>query len=528
MEGNELGRISSPKHRRMQLLRIFSQSAFFSLFLYLLLGTHSSGNDSISAVERFFHFDPFLGLVTFIASRAFFAVFLFSLITIAITAIFGRYVCGWVCPLGSLLHFFSYLLGKMERKKPKPENDRSLAWKYFILLFTLVASVFSLDIAGFLDPLSLLYRSFATAVLPAASLGLGAGAGFLQKSGLSNAGGRASLFFQDLVINTTFRQGLLIGLIFLGIILLNRVRPRFWCRYLCPAGALFGLLARWNLVKLKIDENKCNDCRLCSLRCPAQASPYPNERWNRAECFYCYSCASGCPHGAIAYPLSLPSARPFVTDLSRREIIFTSTLGLLTVPLIRVSDSERPSEKLIRPPGALPEPQFLAKCIKCGECIKVCPTNGLQLASGEGGFLGLWTPILIPRIGYCEYYCSLCTQVCPTGAIQELSVKEKLETRIGSAWIKKHRCLPYALGEPCRICEQKCPTSPKAILMVPSEFSAPQGKFSVQVPIVDPDLCIGCGVCETKCPVTDEPAIYCTSYGESRSERILAFPEYDK
>jgi len=106
-----------------------------------------------------------------------------------------------------------------------------------------------------------------------------------------------------------------------------------------------------------------------------------------------------------------------------------------------------------------------------------------------------------------------------------MTIEEKLQTRIGLAWIKKHRCLPYALGEPCRVREQRCPTSPKAIRMVESKFSSPDGTtYALKAPVVDPELCNGCGVCETKCPVVDEPAIYCTSFGESRSEKELSIP----
>ena len=61
--------------------------------------------------------------------------------------------------------------------------------------------------------------------------------------------------------------------------------------------------------------------------------------------------------------------------LSRRELILTSALGIVAAPVLSVSASERPSEKLIRPPGALAEDKFLSKCIRCGECLKVCPTN---------------------------------------------------------------------------------------------------------------------------------------------------------
>jgi len=196
-------------------------------------------------------------------------------------------------------------------------------------------------------------------------------------------------------------------------------------------------------------------------------------------------------------------------------------MGLLAVPFFRLSPStKRASPKLIRPPGALPEEQFLQKCVKCSECMKACPTNGLQPALTEAGPEGIWTPILVPEIGYCEYYCSLCSQVCPTGAIQELAIEEKTKVVIGLAWVDKNRCIPYDLGTPCIVCEEHCPTSPKAIKLVKTEVKLPDGTIMTPLaPVIDTDLCIGCGICENKCPVVDKPAIYVTSVGESRSER---------
>jgi len=207
-------------------------------------------------------------------------------------------------------------------------------------------------------------------------------------------------------------------------------------------------------------------------------------------------------------------------DLSRRKLIFTTLLGIAAIPFFRLSPStRRASPKLIRPPGALPEKKFLQKCVKCGECMKACPTNGLQPALAEAGPEGIWTPILVPKIGYCEYYCSLCSQVCPTGAIQELTVEEKTKIKIGLAWVNKNTCIPYNLGTPCIVCEEHCPTSPKAIKLVKTEVKLPDGTIKTPVaPVINTDLCIGCGICETKCPVVDEPAIYVTSVGESRSE----------
>ncbi len=517
----------STAHRLLQLLRISSQAIFFCLFLYLLLGTHFSGKDYIGPVESYFYFDPLLSLTTFFASRQLLTVSLWALITIVVTFLFGRYVCGWACPFGAVLQFFSYLFTKLKWHTPKIAPNRLLQLKYAVLVVVLVASVFALDLAGFLDPLSFLYRSFITVVLPGSALAADAALSALPDVGLGSVGEKVGETLQNLTINRTFDQGLIIGLIFLAVVLLNMYRERFWCRYLCPAGAMLAFLSRWNLVKVKVDSEKCTQCKVCALHCQTQAAPFPNQEWQPSECVYCYSCAAKCPTKAIFFPLRASPAETKAIDFPRRKWIFSTVFGLSLIPLFRISASaKRPSEKLIRPPGSLPEQRFLAACVRCGECMKVCPTNALQPASDQAGPEGLWTPVLVPRIGYCEYYCSLCTQVCPTGAIKELKIKEKTQVKIGSAWIDKNRCIPYVLGRSCTVCEEKCPTSPKAVKLIETEIAMPDGTWAPQeVPIVDLDLCIGCGICETKCPVYDSPAIYCTSLGESRSPQNNDFAD---
>ncbi len=511
----------SKKYRIIQIIRILIQFFFFLLFFYLLLGTRFPGEDYIGNVEVFFHFDPLLALTTFIASRAVFVAFALAAITIIVTFFMGRIACGWVCPLGSLHQFFSFIFKKSKLLHPKKVQDNLTALKYYLLVFILISAIFTLDLVGLFDPLSLLYRSFTVGIIPAISLSIYSLMDFLYQVNLSSLGDSLVQFFENLDFNATFLQGFFIAMIFIGIVLLNILRERFWCRYLCPLGAFLGLVSRWNVFKLKINPEKCIECGLCTIHCQTQANPFPNEEWKSSECVYCYTCSAICPTSAIGFPLKPAPERIETVNLSRRKLIFSSLLGIFVVPFFRISPSrKRASEKLIRPPGALSEERFLQKCIKCGECMKVCPTNALQPALTEAGPEGIWTPMLVPKIGYCEYYCSLCSQVCPTGAIKELTIEQKTQVKIGTAWVNKNRCIPWIFGDPCIVCEEHCPVSPKAIKLMKTEVTLPDGVVKTPLtPVIDIELCNGCGICENKCPVVDAPAIYVTSVGESRSEK---------
>jgi len=520
----------SKKYKLIQYLRIFSQSVFFFLFFYLLFQTRFPGGDFIGNVEIFFHFDPLLALTTLLASHTLFLSFILAAITIVVTVILGRVACGWVCPMGTLQQFFSFIFKRTKLLRPKKPKDNHTVWKYYILLFILTGSLFGLNTVGLLDPFSLLYRSFVTGIMPAANYVFSSVIPLVYSANLSSLGDGLVQFFETMDVNSIFTQGFFLGMIFVGIILLNMVRERFWCRYLCPLGAFLGLLSRWNILKLKIDTEKCTECNLCNIQCETQANPFPEEKWKSSECDYCFTCSAICPTSAIGFHPGLDPERLESVDLSRRKVLLSSFLGLIAIPFFRISPQRsRASEKLIRPPGALPEEEFLQKCVKCGECMKVCPTNAIQPTHSEAGPEGLWTPMLDMKIGYCDYYCSLCGQVCPTGAIRELSIVAKNQIKIGTAWVDKNRCIPFTLGDPCIVCEEHCPISPKAIQMIEVETLLPDGTIKrPKAPFIDTETCTGCGICENKCPVVDQPAIYVTSVGESRSEKNQFFLDINK
>ena len=129
----------------------------------------------------------------------------------------------------------------------------------------------------------------------------------------------------------------------------------------------------------------------------------------------------------------------------------------------------------MRPPGALAEKEFLSRCIKCGQCMRICPTNVIHPSGLEGSLEGLWTPALNFRIGTsgCQFNCIACSHLCPTAAIRPISLDERLgrnsfadrgPIKIGTAFIDRGRCLPWAMERPCIVCQENCPVSPKAIV----------------------------------------------------------------
>jgi MauM/NapG family ferredoxin protein len=208
-------------------------------------------------------------------------------------------------------------------------------------------------------------------------------------------------------------------------------------------------------------------------------------------------------------------------DLGRRQVLTAGIVGIGGGLLFKgqpLSEGKTFNSGLIRPPGALAEDEFLERCVRCGECMKVCPTNVIQPTMLEAGLEGLWSPVLKTGMSYCEYKCMMCTQVCPTEAIRKMSsLEEKQKVKMGLAHVDRSRCLPWAYARPCIVCQEHCPLPDKAIYLVEVTVTkANGGKTIVKQPYVNAELCIGCGICENKCPVSDDAAIRVTSVGETR------------
>ncbi len=232
----------------------------------------------------------------------------------------------------------------------------------------------------------------------------------------------------------------------------------------------------------------------------------------------------------------------------RRGFLVASVLGVLAaVPrLRRAPEQSLDTPRPIRPPGSVPEKEFLALCIRCGECFKVCPGPVLHPAGLEYGFEALWTPVAHPEHAGCHQDCNFCTQVCPTGAIQSLELPVKRRVHMGLVRIDPATCLPLRkdrLRQDCDLCYAECRQAGyHAIEMqevrIELDPPPPEGVFSdveldamsrIRVPVVKADACVGCGICQYRCHTRNvlqehslqQSAIFVLAENE---HRFLSFP----
>jgi ferredoxin len=493
---------------RITRVRVISQVFWFGLFLFFVVVTDLRYLGGYP-VSLFLELDPLVGVATAITTSTVYKGLLFGLVLLIPTLLLGRFFCNWVCPYGTLHQFTYFLFGrKDEAFRIEANRFRNLQQlKYVILVLMIVAAFYGSLQIGLLDPICLFHRSMSTAILPALN----------------------EIVPDTFYVEQYYHTGAwLIGLVLLFFVGMNLVIPRFFCRAVCPLGALLGVLSKFSLWRIERDPHKCIDCDQCLRSCQGASDPHTLLR--KSECFVCMNCIDDCPTDAISFSfMPVPEHEVPNPPLPGRRALLASLVGVLGYAVARASGaSDKNFNKMvIRPPGSVEEDAFLERCIKCDQCIRVCPTNVLQPTLLEAGIEGVWTPILNMKMGWCELNCTLCGSVCPTGAIQRISIPEKTGTgafadqgpvRLGTAFYDHGRCLPWSMETPCVVCEEVCPTSPKAIYSREVTITRRDGtSTTLRRPYVDPELCIGCGICEHECPVKDYAAIRVTAIGETRS-----------
>ncbi len=488
-------------------MRIFIQALSFSIFVLLFVFANYRLPPWLPA-DLYFRLDPLLALTAVLAQKEVISRVLWSLLILGATLGIGRFFCGYVCPMGAALDFLDYSL---LRKKNRSGLKNEAMWrraKYFFLVLVLFAALAGLVLSPFLDPLALLTRFFTFFLYP---LFVALSNFFLDLFRPAfRAIGWIDLSFLHLS-QPVFYASLFTLILFSVIVSLSLIAPRFWCRYLCPLGALLSLFSPLGMFRRRVS-SACNQCRQCQRICVMGAVAENPQNTAVRECIQCRSCVQVCPPRAISFPAHLPSAKlggEYASmDLSRRGFLYSMTSGLALAFSARYSPftSLQGKRQLIRPPGAIPEGEFLRTCIRCGECMKACLTNTLQPTHWDLGLTGLWTPRMELRFAPCEQNCNVCGQVCPTQAIRNLSLQEKNHAKVGTAVLFKEKCLVWAQDKLCLICDEICPYN--AIV-----FRTVEG---YRRPVVIPSKCNGCGFCEQRCPVQGDSAIVVVPHGEIR------------
>ncbi|HYF80899.1 MAG TPA: 4Fe-4S binding protein [Symbiobacteriaceae bacterium] len=437
--------------KRFPLVRLAVQVGMLGLFLLPLAGVpYVLGTLASSRLFGVALADPVAALeVTLASGQVWGPLLLAAGLVVAVYLVLGRAFCAWVCPLGTLLEWAARLIPRrrearwLERVRPE------------LILAALLAGSLLLGIPLFqlLSPVNLVLR------------------GLLFGLGL---------------------EALLLALV-LGVdVALGR---KAWCRHFCPLGAFYGLLGRVALLRVRLDRSACNKCGACVARCPMGAGVLAGAVAGRGPaeakpelCTRCGDCVGVCPSSALSYGVAL--ARPEVDAPGRRAALAYLGAGAVALagrfavaaPVARLSERTR-----LRPPGAGPEPAFLAQCLRCGQCEQVCPLGSIKLGRASDG-LAVGTPYIVPREQACNL-CMKCVKVCPSGALAPTD-----KPKMGVAELDRERCFAWN-GTVCRSCFNNCPKLGEALTLEKMQFVH-----------VNADACTGCGMCEEVC-VLDEPAI---------------------
>jgi len=466
LEAPKIGQRLKAVAQHWKRARQVFQYAALLVFLGLVYSTLRSQLQPVP-LNLFSRLNPLQALASMIGARTLITRYWPVLLTVAATLLVGRVWCGWFCPLGAILELFGRT-GRLFRWQ------RLRELKYVILFTVLVMAAFGSLAFMYFEPITILIRGLTGFFKP-----------LLEYVQLEDK--------QDFVLPGV--SWWLVASPFVIVLLLNLVERRFWCRYLCPLGALIGLGSKFAWIKRRVNQASCVKCGDCAALCTMGAiSPERDFTSDPAECIMCMDCAAPCPKTAITFERGPAVGWNFEFDPTRREALATfgisaAAVGLLTLDVGNVKAAKT---SVLRPPGAQGD-DFLAKCIRCDQCIQGCPNKALQPAGFEAGWDALWTPVLDPFTGYCDPDCNLCGQICPSGAIPSLTLEEKRKAVIGVAYVNFEECVR------CMDCLENCPYD----CFEEVEVEGLRGVY----PRVKSDQCIGCGLCVHVCPEQEARAI---------------------
>ena len=468
--------------------------------------------------EVFLALDPLAAGSAALASRAWVQALPWAIGAVLVCLVLPRAFCGFVCPFGALIDLFDWAVGKRIKRLRAKRRGWWAHLKYYVLAGALCAAACGVLLTGFVAAIPVLTRGLAFVLSP---LQIGVRQGWHLAPPVDAARGASIALF-------------------LLVFALGLLRPRFWCRHVCPTGAVFSVANFLRVTERQV-EPSCIGCGKCAEICPFDAVK-EDFSTRAADCTFCQTCGGACPANAIRFaprwrreglkPADAPAAAE--VSLSRRGFVCAAAAGLVSAWGVRKGMAAATGPSLVRPPGSIPEVKFLRTCVRCGECVNACPTTVLQPSGLQAGFDGLWTPRADADRSGCEPTCNKCGQVCPTGAIRALPLEEKCVARMGQAEIDERTCLPHAGREDCQLCVDQCTAAGYGAIeflrvgVEMDEDGMPMEDSGRLAPVMLPDKCVGCGLCQTRCysinvkakGLLKESAIQ-VSAGSGKEDRIM-------
>ncbi len=415
-------------------------------------------------------------------------------VLLLLTILFGRVYCSVICPLGiwqDVVEYMAKLFNKRKKYKFLPAKN---ILRYGLLAVTIVVFFFGFTfLLSLLEPYSIYGRIASNILRPVYLEGNNLLAGILGRFN------NYSLYMMDVTIRSML--SFIVALLSLLIIsFLGYKYGRLYCNTICPVGSLLGLVSKFSLFKIQINEKACNSCGACATKCKASCINSKEHKIDYSRCVACFNCLPVCKQKALKFTYSFSSdKKESEHNSSRRTFIAFTGAGLVTFPIARAQDtiallSNKKAYKQqhpLSPPGSVSAEHLQNHCTACHLCVSRCPSHILKPAFTEYGLSGMMQPMMNFDKGFCNFDCTVCSHTCPNGAILPLTKEEKHLTQMGRVVYTMKNCIVYTDNTDCGACSEHCPT--QAVMMIPY-------KDGLTIPSVNPDICVGCGGCEYVCP----------------------------
>ena len=361
------------KSPRWSQLRALAQLALWLAFL-LFIVTLRFPVENEGAYALVPRLSPHLALTASLSTREALTVFYPALIVLILTLVLGRFFCGWICPLGITLDGTDRIVktgGNHLQFGKSGEKDLRYG-KYLVLTGSLILALAGFQAAGLIDPLSLVVRSYGLVVYPYLDFSL---KGIFQAlghiPGVSHASEPLFSLLKGSLLDLNpilFSGHITVLLFFLVLLLLSRMARRFWCRSLCPLGAVLALTSRFSFFRRKVSVEKCTHCLKCQRDCRMGAIEGKGLATREEECIKCFECLQSCSYDAISFGFGNPFAKEQAVPreegdekaepeaspggLTRKRLLAGVVSSAALVPVLKINAQYRADfSHLIRPPA---------------------------------------------------------------------------------------------------------------------------------------------------------------------------------